>query len=133
MSTLLRSTVIQGKPSEGTLSNAVFITKHLKGKTIFLSMNDGEMSNGILYTHTLSEGTKAIIITDVFFPHHTEAIIKMFTPEKITFFKPGRKDETIVKMPALIFCTSSPKELIPFNQLPGGPEKQVGYLDCSFD
>lgn len=123
---LLAFTIIEGKIEEGTLSNAIHITRHLVHKTAFLDMKDPGMEDAEIPGYMLHKDLKAIIIQGVLFPEHTQRIKKIISQNYLSFLEPGNPVEQKIKMPSIIICTETQLEKIPLEIFPEKP----GYLKC---
>ncbi len=124
--TLLPFTIIQGLEYEGTVSNAIHITRMYPHQTSFVSMYEPGMLEARIPNIHLSKELKALVIRNCYFPKHTEAIKKLIAQDEISFLEPGNKEKQKIKRPAIVICTSTDLEEIPMDIFPD----KVGLLKC---
>lgn len=124
---LLPFYVIHGeKEEDGMISEVIYLTRQHKYHTAFADMTDKGMDNGELPAYIIEKGTKAIVITGVLFPQHTQRIKKIISQEKFFFFAPGSKIQQSINRPPILITTCSPIDKIPLTMFPG----TVGVLNC---
>ncbi|CAN5397925.1 hypothetical protein BH11BAC5_BH11BAC5_48640 [soil metagenome] len=105
--------VIIGPEGSDKLSYALDIVKRWKHQTAFLDMFMPGMLDGIIPSYQIHKSLKAVVISNVHFPLHLEAIKKMCALDRIPFKKLGTNKNCFLKKPVYIILTTSSLETIP--------------------
>ncbi len=123
-------TVIQGNEVEGTLSQAIYITRKYKHGILIIGMEVFGREDILISDYNFSKELKFIIFTGVVFGIHTKIIKDVVSQDQFSFYLPGSPAKVFVKRPGIIICTSTPKEKIPFEIFPidSGKGERIGFI-----
>lgn len=120
-------TVIHGEnEADGMISQATYLTRYFLHHVAFADMAEKQMQDGEIPAYLLTKQTKAIVITGVLFPNHTQRIKRIVTQERFFIATPGNKHPESIARPYILITTCSPLEKIPLTMFPG----TVGVLKC---